>query len=98
MLPPIRPSPTMPIFMAPPSLPSLRSAQRLVDGGGERREPHADVGAEMHPQRAATAPCQDLEIAARLRRLDQSKRISPPGDRDVARVVAGDLEEDAGRG
>src|SRR5262245_32578913 len=50
----------------------------------------------MNTERAAMAIREDLKITARLRRLYDAERERLSGDRQVALVVAGDLQEDAG--
>ena len=51
--------------------------------------------AEMHAQHAPTAFDQHVEIAARLRRLDNAEAVVMAGHRG-RRLVAGDLQEHAG--
>ena len=66
-----------------------------VHGGGERGEAGGDVGAEVDAEGAAAALDQDLEVAARLRRLDDAEGVFLTGHGQVVGVVAGDLQEDA---
>ena len=47
-------------------------------------------------QGAALALQQHLEVASRLRRLDDAEGVLLPGHGHIDRVVAGDLQEDAG--
>ena len=61
-------------------------------------QPRRDIRTEMDAQRAAVALDEHLEIAARLRRLDDAERVALAGHRQVRGVVAGDLQEDAGVG
>src|SRR6185437_14810896 len=49
----------------------------------------------MNAQRAPTALHQNLEIAARLRRLHHAEAVGMAGHVDIARIVAGDLQEDS---
>src|SRR6185295_18703424 len=64
----------------------------------EPLEPRADVGAQMHAQRA-TAPIEEhLEVAPGLRRLDDAKGVARARHGEVADIVAGDLQEDAAVG
>ena len=51
-------------------------------------------------RRSARRPrsAEHVEIAARLRRLDDAERVPVPGDLDVDHVVAGDLQEHTGVG
>ncbi|KXK00247.1 MAG: hypothetical protein UZ03_NOB001002839 [Nitrospira sp. OLB3] len=50
----------------------------------------------MHPQQPPSPLRQDLKIAARLRRLDDAKRIPLAGHRHVCGILASQLEEEAG--
>src|SRR5260370_12337454 len=52
--------------------------------------------AEMHAQHTPAALGQHLEVAARLRRLDDGEGEFLPGDRKVVGILAGDLQEHAG--
>ena len=103
MLPPIRPRPIIPSCMSVVSLshdglsaelPRRESVLRALlepPGSTRRRRP------QMHAQRAAAALGQHLEIAARLRRLDDAEACtSAPAPAGRAGVVAGDLQEHAG--
>ena len=49
----------------------------------------------MNPQGTPAALGQDLEIAARLRRLDHAEGVFLAGHRQILGVLAGDLQEDA---
>src|SRR6185437_8084028 len=49
----------------------------------------------MHPQGAPAAFGEDVEIAARLRRLDDAEAVPSARHVEVARIVAGDLQKDA---
>src|SRR5204863_9149495 len=69
---------------------------RLFGGVADDREARRDVLPDVHAQRATPTLCQDVEVAARLRRLDDAERVLPPRHRNVGPVVAGDLQEDAG--
>src|SRR6478736_8140109 len=52
--------------------------------------------AEMYTQHPPSAFGQHLEIAARLRRLDDAEGVFLVRHREIGRIVAGDLEEHAG--
>src|SRR5581483_10904374 len=64
----------------------------------EALEPCRHVGAKVDAQRAAPALGQHLEVAARLRRLDDAKRVALPRHSQIHRVVTGDLQEDSSIG
>src|SRR5882762_8844692 len=97
MLPPMRPSPTMPSCIS--LLPMVAALpQRLPDRFLERRQAGRHMGAEMHAHNAPPALRQHLEVAARLRRLDDAEAVGLIGDRKIVGIVAGDLKEDAGIG
>src|SRR6185437_10688428 len=55
-----------------------------------------DVRREVDAERAAAAAGQDIEIAARLGGFHDAEGEDFAGDFEVARVIAGDLKEDAG--
>src|ERR1700676_4043681 len=96
MLPPILPSPTMPICIR--LLPKSASSKRLPDGIFERRHPDRDVRAEMDAQHTPVAFGQDIEIAARLRGLDDAEGVFLARHLEIGGGVAGDLQEHAGIG
>src|SRR5579863_98240 len=50
----------------------------------------------MNSQSAATAFGQDLEITARLSRLDHTKRVLLAGHGKISSVVTSDLQKDSG--
>src|SRR5258708_2546581 len=50
----------------------------------------------MHTQSAALALRQHLKIAARLRRFDHAKGVLLPRDRQIYRIIAGNLQKNAG--
>ena len=54
-----------------------------------------EIAGDVRAQRAPAALGKDLEIAARLRRLDDAERVGLAGHRQVLGIVAGDLQEDA---
>ena len=93
MLPPMRPSPTMPICIVH----SLQIAlfERRIHGASQLGQALVDV-LEMDAQRAAAAFHQHLEIPARLRSLHHAEAVVMAGHVDVGRVIAGDLQEHAG--
>src|SRR6266849_6786491 len=96
MLPPMRPRPTIPISMVIPSggwLPDRRfdrRRQRLPSG---RR-----FFAERHPQNREPARRQRLQVAERLRLLEDREAERLAGDGHVAGVVLDDLQEEADLG
>src|SRR5258708_17654991 len=51
----------------------------------------------MNAQRAPAAFGKHVEIAARLRRLDDAEAVFLAGHRQILCIVAGDLQEDASR-
>jgi hypothetical protein len=53
------------------------------------------VGAEMNAQRSSIAFRQNVEVASGLRGFDDSESVLLFRDRQVLRVFASDLEEDA---
>src|SRR6185503_7228005 len=59
------------------------------------RETDFDIFANMHAQCSATAIGKDLEVSSRLRRLHDAERVLRAGHRQVASVVASDLQKDA---
>src|SRR5436309_6987658 len=93
MLPPIRPSPTIPICMVSAPL-VASSGDRLLDGRAQLLESGRHVRSQVHPQRAAAPLLEHLEVAAGLRRLHHSERVCLSRHRQIRRVVAGDLQED----
>ena len=50
----------------------------------------------MDPQRAASALDQHRQVAAGLRSLNHAKAIAAAGNADILRIMAGDLQENAG--
>src|SRR3954470_9426040 len=50
----------------------------------------------MNAQEAPPALRENVEIAARLRRLDDAEAVAAAGHLEIPVIVAGDLEEDAG--
>src|SRR3954470_5632275 len=106
MFAPIRPSPTIPSCIGL-SLPrdstsavqtSACSSQRLFDCRANRAQTGADVRAKVNPEGATPPLGQHLEIAARLRRLDDAECVRLPRHRQVLRVVGRDLQEHSGIG
>jgi hypothetical protein len=97
ILPPILPSP---IMNADPhsSSPKSVSSKRLPDGVLERRQARRDVRAEMDAQHTPIAVGQDIEIAARLRGLDDAEGVSLARHLEIGGGVAGDLQEHPGIG
>ena len=78
------------------SSPVIGSCERLSDGIREGRQSRRDMRAEMHAQHAPIALGQHLEIAARLRRLDDTEGVFLVRHLEIGGVVAGDLQEHAG--
>src|SRR6516162_6772247 len=68
--------------------------QGFCDSTGEPGETGIEVAGDVRPQGTATAFGENVEIAARLRRLDDAKGIGLSGHRQVLGVVAGDLQKD----
>jgi hypothetical protein len=79
-------------------LPNSGSSKRLSDGVLERRQAGSDVRAEMDAQRTPVAFRQDVEIAARLRGLDDAEGIFLARHLEIGGVVASDLQEHPGVG
>ena len=50
---------------------------------------------QMHAQHAASARCEHLEVAARLKPLDSAKAVALPRHRPVLGIVARDHEKHA---
>src|SRR5215470_14483300 len=69
--------------------------QGVLDRTGEPVETGGKVARDVHAQGAPAALRQHVEIAARLRLLDNAEGVGLAGDRQVLAVVAGDLQEDA---
>src|SRR5947209_6734434 len=92
MLPPIRPRPIMPSCIVK----SL--SQSIEDRSVEHSQSRFQVALEMYPQRAAATFGQHVEIAARLRRLDDAETGFLAGHREILGVVGGDLQEYAAVG
>src|ERR1019366_8642643 len=91
MLPPMRPSPIMPICMA---LSSRTSDQRTVDGVGQAAQTRLDVGTQIDAQHASPALFQHAEVALGLGLFDQAEAELAAWHAQVARRVVGDLDED----
>ena len=80
MLPPIRPSPPLRSASA-----SLRLRQRALKSGAERLQSCLHVALEMDPQGPSSALRKHIEVAARLRGLDDAEVAPCPG---IARSAA----------
>src|SRR5580704_16215406 len=74
---------------------SSTSAERLGDGAAEPLETGLEITGDVHPERPPAALGEHVEIAARLRRLDDPEGVPGAGDRQVVGVGAGDLSEHA---
>ena len=70
----------------------------VCDRGVQHLQPRSKIALQMHPQRAPAAFGQHVEIAARLRRLDDTERRLLAGHRQILRVIGGDLQEHAAVG
>ncbi len=68
-------------------------AQRLSDGAAEGGEAGIEIAFEVDAKRAPAALGEHLEIAARLRRLDNAEGVFLARHRQILGVVAGDLQE-----
>src|SRR6478752_4271836 len=93
MLPPIRPRPIMPSCIR-----KIPLIERFRDGGIQRCKRRLEVTLEMDTQRAPAAFGQHVEIAARLRRLDDAKAGFLARHRQIPGVVGRDLQEYAAAG
>src|ERR1700731_1876663 len=72
--------------------------QRILDRAIEHFQAGLEIALEMHAQRAPAALGQHVEIAARLRRLDDAERGLLAGHREIPGVVRCDLQEYAAVG
>src|SRR5215470_1716432 len=72
--------------------------QGFFDGAGEPVETTGQVAGDVRAQRAPAALGQHVEIATRLRLLDNPEGIGLAGHREVLAVVASDLQENAAIG
>src|SRR5216683_1191686 len=72
------------------------SGEARLDRRFQRGEPGLDIAAEMDAQGAPTALGEDIEVAARLRRLDGAEAVSAAWDAKVAAIIVGDLQKNAG--
>src|SRR5271169_680422 len=99
-------APSAPAFVSPSGwlfLPRERPwfsllSQGFFDSTAERGEARVEVASDVHPQRAPASFGENVEITARLRRLDHAKGIGLSGHQHVLGVVAGDLQKDAAVG
>src|SRR5712691_8049126 len=96
MLPPMRPRPTIPISMVIPS------GGWLLDRRSNRRRQRLPSGrrfsANRHPQNREPARRQGLQVAQRLRLLEDREAERLAGNRHVFGVVLDDLQEEADLG
>src|SRR6266542_3348327 len=74
-----------------------RSAELLSHLARELREPALRVS-HLDPDDASLVTMQRIQIAGRLRRLENAERVGGAGDRDVLRVAGCDLKVEAGVG
>src|SRR5258705_656496 len=91
MLPPMRPKPTIPICMN-----VLSSGERLHDGLLQPCQSGSDIASEMHPDGAAPAFVQHVEIAARRGVDHGAETVFASVHGDVGAMVGGDLTKHAG--
>src|SRR5579862_2309103 len=91
----MRPSPIIPSCIAGLPYPSRPLFQSLFQRRSERGQALLDTIGEMHAQGSAPAVGEHVEVAARLRRLDHAERIFGARHRQIGRIAAGDLQEDA---
>src|SRR5260370_12339363 len=92
MLPPMRPSPTMPIS-TPLSLPSPLRGEGTPYCCHQRFPTGRRVAAQRHAQHGQLARAEGLEVAQRLRLLEDREGERLAGDRHVARVLLDHLQE-----
>src|SRR6476620_8156368 len=90
MLPPIRPRPIMPSCIR-----KIPLVERFGYGGIQRGKRRLEIALEVDPQRAPAAFGQHVEIAARLRCLDDAEARFLSRHRQIPGIVSGDLEEHA---
>src|SRR5215469_13734342 len=69
--------------------------QRFVNCCRECLQPGFQIGSEMHPQCSTTPFSEHLEVSACLSGFHDTERIFLAGNREVVRVVAGDLQKDS---
>src|ERR1700675_4615329 len=69
-----------------------------MDRVRQRRQPRGDILTEMDAQRAPATLRQHSKIAASLRCFHYAKGVLLPRNEDVYRVVASDLQKNAGIG
>ena len=93
MFAPIRPRPIIPSCMPMPALHPTLLCQCLLDRGVERAQTGGDVRPEMDSEGPAMALRQNLKVPARLRGLDETKRVLLSGDLQILAVLAGHLQE-----
>jgi hypothetical protein len=70
------------------------TAERPLHERVQPIETSRNIASEVHAQQAPAARREDLEVAARLRRLDDAERIPSPRHREIDDIVARDLQED----
>src|SRR5215469_16542592 len=91
----MRPSPIIPSCIASLRYGCGRLFEGLFDGGSERFEALRDAVREVHAQRTAATFGEHVEIAARLRCLDDAERIFGARHLKISRIAASDLQEHA---
>src|SRR5665213_390480 len=94
MLPPMRPSPMMPICILHYSLKQVL-VERCIDCVRQFLKAGIDM-LKVYAQHATVAFHQHCEVAASLRCLDQSKAVGMSGHIYISRVIAGDLQKHTG--
>ena len=72
------------------------SSQGTLDRIGEHRQAGLGIAGDVHAQRTAIPFGKHFEISARLRSLDDAERGFISRDREILRVMSGNLQEDAG--
>src|SRR5437879_3630757 len=70
-------------------------SQGLLDSAGQCVQTRVKVARYVRTQGPPATFRKNLQIAARLRRLDHAKRVGMTGHWQVFGVVAGDLQENA---
>src|SRR5579872_5255630 len=94
MLPPMRPSPTIPICI----LNVLRSdlCKRLFGHIAEYGEARLNIPPDMRAQHAPMSFNKNAEITAGLSSLDDSKACVTSGNIEILLIIGGDLQKYAG--
>jgi len=72
-----------------------RSHESSADCLVEPRQAGLKISLEMHAKRSSSPPCEHIEIATRLRSLDNTEARFPAGDLQIPWIVGGDLKKNA---